>query len=74
MMGVMADELGTSTHELSMQDILKERFHIDSLDEVEIVMALEDEFDIEIPDEDAEGLLEETLQKVQDYLVKRGSS
>ncbi|MBK1988657.1 acyl carrier protein [Sphaerospermopsis aphanizomenoides BCCUSP55] len=38
----------------------------DSLDIVELVMALEEEFDIEIPDEDAEKIL--TVQEVVDYI------
>jgi len=38
----------------------------DSLDTVELVMALEDEFDIEIPDEDAEKIL--TVQDAVDYI------
>ncbi len=38
----------------------------DSLDVVELVMALEEEFDIEIPDEDAEGIL--TVQNALDYI------
>jgi acyl carrier protein len=40
--------------------------HADSLDIVELVMALEEEFDIEIPDEDAEKIL--TVQEVVDYI------
>ncbi len=40
----------------------------DSLDVVELVMALEDEFDIEIPDEDAENI--RTVQDVFDYIDK----
>ncbi len=40
----------------------------DSLDIVELVMALEDEFDIEIPDEDAEKI--RTVQDVFDYIDK----
>lgn len=38
----------------------------DSLDVVELVMALEDKFDIEIPDEDAEGIT--TVQQAIDYI------
>ncbi|ADI63803.1 acyl carrier protein [Trichormus azollae] len=38
----------------------------DSLDIVELVMALEEEFEIEIPDEDAEKIL--TVQEVVDYI------
>ena len=41
----------------------------DSLDIVELIMALEEEFDIEIPDEDTEGL--RTVQDVCNYLEKK---
>ena len=40
----------------------------DSLDTVELVMALEDEFDTEIPDEDAEKIT--TVQQAIDYVVE----
>ena len=40
--------------------------HADSLDTVELVMALEEEFDIEIPDEEAEGIT--TVQACVDYI------
>ncbi len=40
----------------------------DSLDNVELVMAFEEEFDIEIPDEDAEQIT--TVQSVIDYIKK----
>jgi len=43
----------------------------DSLDVVELVMALEEEFDIEIPDEDAEGI--DTVEKAVDYIDKKVS-
>ncbi len=41
----------------------------DSLDNVELVMAFEEEFDIEIPDEDAERIT--TVQSVIDYIKKK---
>lgn len=40
----------------------------DSLDQVELIMAMEEEFDIEIPDEDAEKL--KTVQDAIDYVEK----
>lgn len=42
----------------------------DSLDVVELVMALEDKFGIEIPDEDAEGIT--TVQQAIDYINSKG--
>ncbi|MBF8982936.1 acyl carrier protein [Lutibacter sp. B2] len=41
----------------------------DSLDAVEIIMAIEDEFDIEVPDEDAEGF--KTVGNIVDYVTER---
>ena len=41
----------------------------DSLDQVELIMAFEDAFDIEIPDEDAEKL--RTVKDAMDYLEKK---
>ena len=46
-LGVDKDSITTNTH--LMKDL-----EADSLDAVEIIMAIEDEFDIEVPDEDAE--------------------
>ncbi len=46
-----------------------EDFDADSLDVVEIIMALEDEFGIEIPDETAEEF--ETIQDIVDYLEEQ---
>ncbi|WP_417914515.1 acyl carrier protein [Candidatus Electronema sp. JM] len=40
----------------------------DSLDQVELIMAMEEAFDIEIPDEDAEGI--KTVQNAIDYVEK----
>jgi acyl carrier protein len=42
----------------------------DSLDQVEIIMAIEDEYDVEIPDEDAVKFI--TVNDVIEYLKKRG--
>lgn len=47
---------------------LADDLHADSLDAVELVMALEERFGIEIPDEDAEQL--RTVQQVIDYVLR----
>ena len=44
----------------------------DSLDIVELVMAMEEEFDLEIPDEEAEKL--KTVNDVQSYLISKGKA
>ena len=52
---IIADQLGIdNADELTLETSLKEDLDADSLDAVEVIMALEDEFGIEIPDEEAE--------------------
>ncbi len=53
--GIIIEQLGLDEDtEISMETSLMNDLEADSLDAVEIIMAIEDEFDIEIPDEDAE--------------------
>ncbi|MCG8482399.1 MAG: acyl carrier protein [Clostridia bacterium] len=53
--GIIAEQLGVSdTSVITLETSLMKDLEADSLDAVEIIMAIEDEFDIEIPDEDAE--------------------
>lgn len=51
---IIAEQLGVDEDEITMQTSMMGDLEADSLDAVEIMMALEDEFEIEIPDEDAE--------------------
>lgn len=51
---IIADELDADVEEIKMETSLMKDLEADSLDAVEIMMALEDEFEITIPDEDAE--------------------
>lgn len=51
---IIAEKLGMLEEKITPSSILVDDLGADSLDAVEILMALEDEFDIEIPDEDAE--------------------
>lgn len=54
---IIVDQLGIdNVEELTLETSLKEDLDADSLDAVEVIMALEDEFGIEIPDEDAENM------------------
>ena len=51
---------------LTMETSLKDDLDADSLDAVEVIMALEEEFDIEIPDEEAENL--KTIGDIVEYI------
>ena len=54
---VVVEQLDCKIEEVKEDSKFIEDLGADSLDVVELVMALEEEFDIEIPDEDAEGIL-----------------
>ena len=51
---------------LTMETSLKDDLDADSLDAVEVIMALEEEFDIEIPDEEAEDF--KTIGDIVEYI------
>jgi acyl carrier protein len=53
--GIVVDQLNVEENEITM-DTTFEQLDADSLDKVELIMAFEEEFDIEISDEDAEKL------------------
>jgi len=58
---IVAEQLGVDEAQVTPEAAFMDDLGADSLDTVELVMALEEEFDIEISDEDAE-----KIQKVQD--------
>ena len=66
---IVVDRLGADPNEITDEASFVDDLGADSLDTVELVMAFEEEFDIEIPDEDAEKLT--TVGKAKDYLAKR---
>ena len=66
---LVCDQLGVEKSELKPDAALLDDLGADSLDVVEMVMALEDEFDLEIPDEDVEGI--RTIGEVEGYIAKR---
>ena len=66
---IIAEQLGISEEEVASEASFIEELGADSLDIVELVMAMEEEFEVEIPDEDAEKLL--TVQNAIDYVKKR---
>jgi acyl carrier protein len=53
---IIADQLGVGEDEIKIESSFMEDLGADSLDIVELVMAMEDEFEIEIPDEEAENI------------------
>jgi acyl carrier protein len=61
---VIVDKLGVTEDKVKPEAAFAEDLGADSLDQVELVMSLEDEFDIEIPDEEAE-----KLKKVGDVIA-----
>jgi acyl carrier protein len=63
---IVAEQLGVDASEVTPQASFANDLGADSLDTVELVMALEEEFDIEIPDEAAEEIA--TVQSAVDYI------
>jgi len=53
---IVAEQLSVDAAEVTSESNFQDDLGADSLDTVELVMALEEAFDIEIPDEDAEGI------------------
>ena len=51
---IVAEQLGQDASEITAETSLQDDLGADSLDAVEIIMALEDEFDIEVSDEEAQ--------------------
>lgn len=51
---IIAEQLGVKKEEIKMESSFVDDLGADSLDTVEVVMALEEEFGVEIPDDDAE--------------------
>jgi acyl carrier protein len=60
------DKLGVEESQITPEASFIDDLGADSLDTVELIMALEEEFDLEIPDEDAETLI--TVKAVVDYI------
>jgi acyl carrier protein len=64
--GIIAEQLGVKADEIKNDASFVDDLGADSLDTVELVMALEEEFETEIPDEEAEKIT--TVQQAIDYI------
>jgi acyl carrier protein len=64
--GIIAEQLGVSEEEIKATSSFIEDLGADSLDIVELVMAMEEEFEVEIPDEEAENI--KTVQDAVNYV------
>ncbi len=67
---IIVEQLGVKEEEVVNSASFVDDLGADSLDTVELVMALEEEFDIEIPDEEAEKIT--TVQAAIDYVENAG--
>ena len=66
---LICEQLGVKEEEVSSDASFVEDLGADSLDTVELVMALEEEFETEIPDEEAEKIT--TVKEAIDYILAR---
>lgn len=66
---VIESELGRKEEEISLDSAFVEDFGADSLDVVQLVMGFEDEFGIDIPDEDVEKM--RTVRDAVEYISKK---
>lgn len=66
---LIVENLGVNPEAITLEASFVEDLGADSLDVVEFVMALEQEFDLEIPDEDAEKIA--TVGDAVDYITER---
>ena len=67
--GIIVNQLGVADTAVTLEASFIDDLGADSLDIVELVMALEEEFDMEIPDEDAEKVV--TVGDVVDYIKEK---
>ena len=65
---IIVDKLGVQESKISSDSHFIEDLGADSLDTVELIMQFEEDFNIEIPDEDAEKIL--TVNQAYDYIKK----
>ena len=63
---IIAKQLGIEEEDINAKSSVVEDLGADSLDVVELIMALEEEFDLEIPDTEAEKII--NVQNIFDYM------
>ena len=68
---LVADQLGIDIDEVTPNASILDDLGADSLDLVELVMSLEDAFDLEVPDEEVEGM--RTIADIQQYVVEHAN-
>ena len=66
---IVVEQLGVDAEQVTPEANFVEDLGADSLDTVELIMAFEEEFDVEIPDTDAEKI--KTVQDVMDYIESK---
>ncbi|RMD47043.1 MAG: acyl carrier protein [Aquificota bacterium] len=66
---IIADQLGIDVSQIKPESKFVDDLGADSLDVVELIMAFEEEFDVEIPDEDAEKI--QTVGDVINYIKEK---
>ncbi len=69
---IIVDQLGVEPTEVTADASFVDDLGADSLDRVELIMAFEESFNLEIPDEDAEKIV--TVQNAIDYIQKNAKS
>lgn len=67
---IVVEQLGVDEEEVTLKASFTDDLGADSLDNVELIMALEEEFDIEIPDEEAEkiSVVQDAIKYIEEHL------
>lgn len=71
-MKIVSEQMGVEKSELTLETSFVNDLNADSLDTVELVMEFEDEFELSIPDEEAEKI--QTIGQAVDYITKAQGS
>lgn len=70
LVSIISEQLSIDASEIHEESSFKDDLEADSLDLFELVMALEEEYDVEIPSEDLEKII--TVKDIMDYLATKG--